>query len=63
VEFFEKLRKNAPKIKVDGKEIKIDFCVGITVPYGSDKPNDVISRADRAMYKCKRTNKVEIEYH
>jgi len=62
-EFFKNLRENAPKIKVNGEEITVDFCVGLTMPYAKDKPHDIIARADRAMYKCKKTNKVEITYY
>ena len=58
--FFEKLRKEIPPVKVNGKEIKVDFCVGLTVPFGNDKPEDIIARADAAMYKCKKSGKIEI---
>jgi diguanylate cyclase (GGDEF)-like protein len=58
---FEKLRKSFPPIEINGKKIKIDFCVGLTVPFGNDTPEEIIKRADKAMYKCKKTNKVEIE--
>jgi len=58
---FEKLRKNIPPFKFGNKEIQIDFCVGLTVPFGSDKPSDILARADGAMYKCKKSGKVEIE--
>jgi diguanylate cyclase (GGDEF)-like protein len=61
-DFFERLRKHIPKIKVNEKEIKVDFCVGLTIPYAKDKPQNVIARADRAMYECKKTGKVEIAY-
>jgi len=59
--FFERLRKEFPPVKVNGREIKVDFCVGLTVPFGNDKPEDILARADAAMYKCKKTRKVEIE--
>ena len=59
--FFEKLRKSIPPIKIDGKKIRIDFCVGLTVPFGSDSPKDILNRADMAMYECKKSKKVEIK--
>ncbi len=58
---FEKLRKDIPPVKINGKEIKVDFCVGLTVPFGSDKPEEIITRADAAMYRCKKTKNVEIQ--
>jgi len=60
--FFEKLRTSIPPLRLEnGEEIKIDFCVGLTVPFGNDNPEEIIQRTDRAMYRCKRTNRVEIE--
>ncbi len=59
--FFQKLRESIPPLRLEnGKEIKIDFCVGLTVPFGNDRPEEIIHRADTAMYRCKKTNKVEI---
>ena len=58
---FEKLRKTIPPITIGNHQIKIDFCVGLTIPFGSDTPEEIIKRADEAMYFCKKTNKVEIK--
>lgn len=59
--FFEKLRKNIPPVRIDGKEIKVDFCIGLTIPFGSDKPEEILHRADMAMYACKKSNKIEVK--
>jgi diguanylate cyclase (GGDEF)-like protein len=58
---FKKLRKNIPEKKFDKHKIKIDFCVGLTVPFGNDKPEDIIHRADIAMYECKKSGKIGIK--
>ena len=61
-QFFQKLRNSIPPLRLEnGEEIKIDFCVGLTVPFGNDRPEEIIHRADIAMYRCKETNKVEIK--
>jgi len=58
---FERLRKEIPPLTVNGKVIKIDFCVGLTVPFGNDTPEELLARADEAMYLCKKTGNVEIK--
>jgi len=61
-QFFQNLRNSIPPLRLEtGEEIKIDFCVGLTVPFGNDRPEEIIHRADIAMYRCKETNKVEIK--
>jgi diguanylate cyclase len=58
---FENLRKEFPPLKINGKTIKIDFCVGLTVPFGNDKPEEILNRADMAMYECKKTGKIGVK--
>ncbi|RTZ61205.1 MAG: hypothetical protein DSZ31_00690 [Gammaproteobacteria bacterium] len=58
---FENLRKTIPPVKIGDGQIKVDFCVGLTVPFGNDTPKEIIKRADEAMYLCKKTNRVEIK--
>jgi len=60
-QLFEKLRKEFPPLEVNGKTIKVDFCVGLTVPFGSDKPEEILNRADMAMYECKKTGQIGIK--
>jgi diguanylate cyclase (GGDEF)-like protein len=58
---FEKLRETIPPVKIGNHLIEIDFCVGLTVPFGNDTPDEIIRRADEAMYACKKSRKVEIK--
>jgi diguanylate cyclase (GGDEF)-like protein len=58
---FEKLRETIPPVKIGENLVKIDFCVGLTVPFGNDTPEEIIRRADEAMYACKKSRRVEIK--
>ena len=44
------------QIAVDGTSIPLSVAVGATTVYPTDTPNDVISRADRAMYRFKNVS-------
>jgi diguanylate cyclase (GGDEF)-like protein len=43
----------ASPLKTDGLQVNLSVAVGVTTVRAGDRPDDVISRADQAMYKIK----------
>ena len=62
VRFARTLHKRGMEFKLpDGKHSKkISYSIGITNIIGQDSLEDVISRADAAMYDCKRDGKIGV---
>ncbi len=45
----------ASPLRINNQEVALSVAVGVSTIRAEDRPNDVISRADQAMYKIKTT--------
>ncbi|MDA8090513.1 MAG: diguanylate cyclase [Nitrospiraceae bacterium] len=61
-EFAERLRQNVQDIIYPGMEVKTTMSIGIASYQGNPDPNDIIRRADIALYSAKKAGRNKISF-